>query len=232
MNAEQTEIITIIPRVSASVSLACSSFVMLDVSGVLSRVICDQTLRKSKLNRVQPRLVFFMCMADFFASLMFVLGDVVFPTEYGGKGNIATCNAGGWFIQMIPAAALYNAFLALYYLLTIRYKKTEKQMVKFELWSHILIAIFWIGSGTVGVVLGLFNPAVSSVSLFCVSGSIFSISFFDLLPFFHCSSLIVGSLASQPFVAHPNYLAIAHTTASHQSLLNTTSITFGFMLHL
>ena len=107
-----------------------------------------------------------MSLADLIASLMLVLGDVVFPPEYGGSGNIGTCNTGGWLIQFVPVAALYNAALALYYVLTVRYQKTERQMAKFEKWTHILIALFWIITGVVGVVLGLFNPALFDCWIF------------------------------------------------------------------
>jgi len=121
---------------------------------------------KSKLDRVQPRLVFAMSFADFIASLMLVLGDVVFPPEYGGKGNIATCNTGGWLIQMVPVAAMYNAALSLYYVLTVSYQKNEQSMKKFEKWAHATIFFFWIATGIAGVILGLFNPALFDCWIF------------------------------------------------------------------
>ena len=107
-----------------------------------------------------------MSLADFIASLMLVLGDLVFPTEYGGHGSIATCNAGGWLVQMVPVAALYNAVLSLYYVLTVTYQKNERSMKRFEICSHVCILLFWIGSGTAGVVLGLFNPALFDCWIF------------------------------------------------------------------
>lgn len=86
--------------------------------------------------------------------------DDDFPV-YGNIGNTGTCTAQGFFIQLGIMVPLYNAFLVLYFLLTIRRGWTEAQFQKVVgPLGHTLIWFFGLGTASVGLYLTLYNNAM------------------------------------------------------------------------
>jgi len=77
-----------------------------------------------KLSRPRNRLLFCRSIIDISFSTALGLSLLVIPQETVcsiGMGNLSTCNAQGFFIQVGFAIQAYTAMVSIYYLLTIRY---------------------------------------------------------------------------------------------------------------
>mmetsp|Transcript_26122 Transcript_26122/g.52498 ORF Transcript_26122/g.52498 Transcript_26122/m.52498 type:complete len:493 (+) Transcript_26122:185-1663(+) len=147
------------------------------LSMIGSGLIIHQVLRSPKnRNRVYHRLLLAMSICDFNTSFWYFLSTWPIPAGtsnvFAPSGTQASCTAQGFFIQFGIATPLYNAALAFYYLLTIRYQWREKRMKKAERYL-LAVPLVW-ASGTSLAALGmtLFNNAnlwcwISSVPLGC-----------------------------------------------------------------
>jgi hypothetical protein len=88
-------------------------------------------------------------------------------------GNTQTCSAQGFFVYFGVGTVLYNACLALYYLLVVRYGlKNEYIAKRVEPWMHLVAIGFALSIGIAGLALGLFNQtlhncAISAYPRFC-----------------------------------------------------------------
>ena len=97
--------------------------------------------RHEKLKFVYHRILFALSLIDCVASLNFAFGFLLVPEGnfWGAQGNTASCETSGFlnafFVSQIP----YNFGLALYYLLIIRYGKTQEFIARYvEPYIHIL----------------------------------------------------------------------------------------------
>jgi len=82
------------------------------------------------------------------------------PYVHGPKGNTRTCAAQGFFLQFAIAAPLYNASLALYYLLMIRHGWSERRLKKLRWPIQIGVLTFGLGTAVSGLFLTLYNNAL------------------------------------------------------------------------
>ena len=138
------------------------------LTGVLSMIgsglIINQILRSpSNRKKVYHRLLLAMSICDLNTSFWYSLSTwpIIKGTEgvYQPSGTKGFCTAQGFFMQFGVATPLYNAVLAFYYLLTIRYHWKENKMKKAEkcLLSGPLI---WASiSSFTALGLNLFNNA-------------------------------------------------------------------------
>jgi hypothetical protein len=149
------------PKVTAIASLAGSSLIIYDV------VI----LRKKRSDEISTRhrLLTGMSVCDIMSSSAWFLASWAVPKDMPmiidtvdtvwNVGNRQTCTAQGFFAHLAIGTVIYNACLALYYLLVIRYGWKNKYIAKrIEPWMHFVAVGFALGTGVVGLALDLFNP--------------------------------------------------------------------------
>jgi hypothetical protein len=97
--------------------------------------------RHKKLKFVYHRILFGLSLIDCIASLNFAFGFLVVPKGFfwGAHGNIASCEASGFLNTFFASQIPYNFGLALYYLLIVRYGKTQEFVACYvEPYIHIL----------------------------------------------------------------------------------------------
>ena len=75
----------------------------------------------------------------------------------GAAGNEQTCSFQGFLLQIAIGAPLYNGALVLNYLLVIKYKWSNAQLLKLEPYLHAFIWIWCLGTSIVLLALHLLN---------------------------------------------------------------------------
>jgi magnesium-transporting ATPase (P-type) len=80
-----------------------------------------------------------------------------FGPVYGASGNHGTCAASGFLTQFIVSSPLYNATLAFYYLLMVRYNWKERDLVKIEPIIHGIPLCFGLGTAIAAAVLDVYG---------------------------------------------------------------------------
>lgn len=128
-------------------------------SWIITEIIRD----KRKLGLVYHRLLLVMSIGDVVLSIGFFLSTwpipIGTPDIYGAAGTTATCTAQGFFQQVAIVSQIYNAYLAIYFVLTIRYSWTEARLQKLEPYVHGFYLAFAFGTASAGLALNLFNSA-------------------------------------------------------------------------
>jgi hypothetical protein len=154
------------------VALHTTKTVSCTLSIIGASFILQHILRSPKRRqRVLTRLILVMSCMDLIFAVTFVLGSVVIPTQAVlpfptplAKGNWATCEAAGFMGGgSSHASILYNASLALFYLLTIRYGWSEYKLKHahaslVEPCLHAVPLIIGWGIVIPGLPLNPFNP--------------------------------------------------------------------------
>jgi hypothetical protein len=147
------------PKFTAIASVVGSSLIVRDVI----------LLRKNRSDAISTRhrLLAGMSVFDILSSSAWFLTSWPVPKDapflgvwtVWNVGNRQTCTAQGFFIQLGIGTVIYNACLALYYLLVIRYGWKNAYVAKrVEPWMHIVAIGFALSTGVVGLALDLFNP--------------------------------------------------------------------------
>lgn len=101
-----------------------------------------------------------MSFADILSSIGWFLSTWAAPVESGvpfAAGNDRTCSFQGFLLQIAICAPLYNGALVLNYLLVIKYKWTNAQLLKLEPYLHAFIWIWGLGTSIVLLAMHLFN---------------------------------------------------------------------------
>ena len=94
-----------------------------------------------KLKLVYHRILFALSISDCVASLNFAFSFLAIPEGHfwGAQGSTASCEASGLLNTFFAAQILYNVGLAVYYLLIVRYGKTQEFVGRYvEPYIHIL----------------------------------------------------------------------------------------------
>jgi hypothetical protein len=97
--------------------------------------------RSTKLKFLYHRILFAMSLIDCVASLNFAFGFLLVPEGnfWGAQGNIASCEASAFLSTFFASQIAYNFGLALYFVLIIRYGKTQEFVARYvEPYIHIL----------------------------------------------------------------------------------------------
>ncbi|CAB9527236.1 expressed unknown protein [Seminavis robusta] len=198
LSEAQSSAIRIVPRVLAGLSVLGSGSILVSV---LSRIVnwpcCRRDRNDCNSNKknaiVGQTLLLGMSVADFLSSSIYVIGDVMFPVENGGKGNQATCNAQGFFCNFQVAAALYSGFLAWYYCLLIRYRWTPARIGGvFEPCAHVCSWLFVVVTGSTAISMGLYNPHWVRCYIAGPNSNVYFWTFF-YVPIW--ASMLLGSIA-------------------------------------
>ena len=109
------------------------------------------------------RFLLGMSLFDVLQSLSFPLQPFLLP-ESGGRvwarGNVASCSAMGFILQMGIGTYLYNFMLNMNFLLTVYFEMDVRNFPKYaEPLAHLIVFIYAIGTSLSGVILGVFKES-------------------------------------------------------------------------
>ena len=117
--------------------------------------------RYKKLKVVYHRLLFAISVLDVVISLNFAFSFLAIPEGmfWGAQGNTASCEASGFLQILYTSQGLYNLGLAVYYLMIIRYGKSQEFVSRFiEPYVHAVSLCLPIGFGCWAIVVDALNP--------------------------------------------------------------------------
>lgn len=141
------------------------------LSLVGSAIIVSTVIRMDKTKQTpRDRILIVMSFYDILhstASLTSTLPVVKSTGVFGAMGNRTTCEVQGFFIQISMFLPMYNACLALYYMLRICYNLSDKTVGTYvEPVFHILVSITGWTLAIFGWIRGLYNP-IAAAELGC-----------------------------------------------------------------
>ncbi|CAB9509919.1 expressed unknown protein [Seminavis robusta] len=147
----QEQVLAISPKISASISIPCSCFIIAEVIG------------EHKAGRgttaVQRTLLAMSCV-DIAASFAWFLSSWAVPAESDfafAAGTVTTCTMQGFLLQFAIGAPLYNSSLSLLYLLMIKMRWTDQQLARVEKWIHVCVGAWTLGTSTLLLPLKQYN---------------------------------------------------------------------------
>lgn len=113
---------------------------------------------------IYHRLVLGMSIADLLSSCAFCFGTYPIPDGSpvsGARGNQMSCNVQGFFVQLTLATHLYSSFLAIYFLLVVKFNwnTSSLAMRRLEVLFHGLAWSFALGTALASLLLDLINNA-------------------------------------------------------------------------
>lgn len=151
--AQQSRLLTNLPRVTAPLSIVGSSM-------ILYIILSD---RQRKLKHVYHRLLLAYSAIDVVCSFNYALSALVVPRGtpgvWGAQGNVATCEASGFITQFSLSLGVYGTFIPLYYVLVLRYQVREKTLAQYvEPWVHAFALITPLVMGSIMIWRGNYNP--------------------------------------------------------------------------
>mmetsp|Transcript_17872 Transcript_17872/g.44554 ORF Transcript_17872/g.44554 Transcript_17872/m.44554 type:complete len:844 (+) Transcript_17872:162-2693(+) len=126
-------------------------------------IIVEVMTTRAKLVSVYNRLLLAMSIADILSSIGHMLGPLPIPEEYDyevtyAEGNVTTCNAQGFLVQLGIVAPVYHVFLSIYYLLLVKFEVTQDKIVKYaEPLMHSTAILVGFGTGTASIALDLYT---------------------------------------------------------------------------
>jgi len=140
------------------------------VTGLLSVlgslwIVFDVCNDHKKRKTVYHRLMIGMAISDIMSSLSLAFSTWPVPQGtddvFASLGNVSTCEVQGFFIQMGVATPLYNAFLAVYFLLLVKHNWSEKSMAmrRLEKIFHFVAWAMAFGTAFASLGLELYNNA-------------------------------------------------------------------------
>jgi len=147
----QLNAMAISPKVASSLSITGSSFILYE---------SIQDYRQGKGSSSMKRALVGMSCVDILSSIGWFLSTWAAPVESGAPfaaGNDRTCAFQGFLLQIAIGAPLYNGALVLYYLLVIKHKWSNAQLLKLEPYLHAFIWIWCLGTSIVMLALNLLN---------------------------------------------------------------------------
>eukprot|EP00533_Pseudo-nitzschia_delicatissima_P002186 CAMPEP_0116082092 /NCGR_PEP_ID=MMETSP0327-20121206/2550_1 /TAXON_ID=44447 /ORGANISM="Pseudo-nitzschia delicatissima, Strain B596" /LENGTH=483 /DNA_ID=CAMNT_0003572879 /DNA_START=26 /DNA_END=1477 /DNA_ORIENTATION=+ len=128
--------------------------------------------RKTLMNSAYYRLMLAMSCSDFIVSIAWFCTTWPIPKDensidnpsekvYGNIGNMSSCTAQAFFIQLGIITPFYNALLSIYYYLTIRREWKESEFKKkVEFIGHFVAVSFGLGTSIAGLAMELYNNSV------------------------------------------------------------------------
>jgi hypothetical protein len=155
LNDAQLMATVLCPKFTAMASVVGSSLIIRDV------ILLKKNMPDGLSTR--HRLLAGMSVCDIISSSAWFLTSWPVPENlpFGlwNVGNKHTCSAQGFFVQLAIGTVAYNACLALYYLLVIRYGWKNEYIAKYvEAWMHFVAVGFALSTGVASLYLDIFNP--------------------------------------------------------------------------
>lgn len=171
---QQQVLVAILPKISNALSLFGDVWVITEVithKGHQGENEVAAASRGSERSQNQPklrhpyhRLLLAMCTYNMLTSVWGFQTTWAMPADSNriwSIGTQATCSAQGFFILLNVAVPIYNACLALYYMLVIVFRFTEKTLVsRVEPIMHLTAGVWAFGVSTTMLAMGYFNDAV------------------------------------------------------------------------
>lgn len=148
------------PAVITAYQWICAISGSLSISG--SSLIIYIILRGggTQLLRTKSRLLLGMSIVDICSSTAYAFSIMPTPQVTGcsnGLGNISTCAAQGFFLQLGLAGPAYNAMLSIYFLMTIRYSLNRRIIAeKYELLMHLYAITPVLVTAIIGVAKNMY----------------------------------------------------------------------------
>ena len=155
---KQQVALAIVPKFSSILSLFGSCWIVVEV------ITENENPRRRKRFHPYHRLLFAMSVYDILESVWNFASTWPIPegTEdvWQPIGTQQTCSAQGFFLTLSVAVPIYNAMLALYYLLVINYNVRDHVLKKWVEPSMHLVAMLWaFGTAIYSAASGLINNA-------------------------------------------------------------------------
>jgi hypothetical protein len=146
-------LLAILPKFPALVSIVCSS-------AIIRKVVVRTSTRK-----MQDRIMLGLSVCDVISSVNYFIGTWFIPKGsigqygpvYGASGNDVTCDISGILTQFAVASPMYNGTLACYYLFTIYFKMSERDLKKGEIWFHMIPISYAFLTSIIAVCLRLYG---------------------------------------------------------------------------
>ena len=123
---------------------------------IISSVVCSAINRRN----IQQRIMACMGISDFVLPFMRLTGFLWIPSSHPGSfGNEITCDVQGFLIvTTFIATTAYNAVLALYYLLIIRFNWQPSRLKSIEKWLYIVPLLIGLFFASLAVGFNVVNP--------------------------------------------------------------------------
>ena len=125
-------------------------------------IILQVARHRENRSRTQQRLLLGMSCIDFSISTVWLFTNLFLPrskVHLWSVGNQTSCSVQGFVVQLLLTSILYNASLAIYYLMVIRLRFPQWKVMKIEPYMHALPLILGIGTAVTALVLNMYNPA-------------------------------------------------------------------------
>jgi len=146
---------------------------VLSIPSLLGSAFIIQHIVRSEARRqrVFSRLMLGMSLMDLIFAVYSSVGPLPCPQDpntFLAHGTWASCEAFGFLGQASQMSSmLYNAGLALYYLLTIRYQWPESQSKRWiEVPIHLVCFVVGWGTALAALVLDLYNPSAAGCGIY------------------------------------------------------------------
>ena len=171
--AQQTAL-AVAPKISSVLSLFGSSWIFMEVlwGEHATKTSNSRRIDKNEPNRKRDhpyhRLLWAMSTYDILESIWNFASTWPLPADeplnvgsfWQPIGNTQTCSAQGFFLTLSVAVPIYNACLALYYLLVINYRCTDLYICKWiEPSMHAVVFLWAFGTALTSAAMGLLNNA-------------------------------------------------------------------------
>lgn len=154
-NNTQQIALAVLPKFSSIFSLLGSTWIAIEVA-----------YSKSKRSHPYHRMLLAMSLYDIAESIGNFMSTWPIPEDGNGDdqkwaiGNTATCSAQGFVLTTAVAVPIYNAFLALYYLLVVNYNVSDRSLRTIvEPTMHGIAFVWGFGTAITSASLRLFNDA-------------------------------------------------------------------------
>lgn len=118
--------------------------------------------RRKFRSSVNHRLLFIISAIDFITQLWSFWNPLLMNQETGyilARGNQATCTSVGFATMFgVNSKAFFSFYIALYFMLSVRYDWSEKRVVRYERMAYLLALCVPMSYGIVGFINQAFNP--------------------------------------------------------------------------
>lgn len=148
----QRIVLALMPKFSSTLTFCGSTWVIVEV--------CSS---KQKRSHPYHRLLLAMSVYDVTEAMGNFMSTWPIPEEtmynqVWAVGNRQTCTVQGFVLQLAIAVPIYNAMLALYYMLVINHNVSDRTLrTVVEPCVHAAAFLFSFGTAIVATVMGLFN---------------------------------------------------------------------------
>ena len=154
----------------------------------------------------RDRLLMGLCLMDMLGSFAFSFSTAPGPSDtvwfypYPTYGTDATCTAQAFLVQLGLGAPIYNAAMGIFYILTIRFKVSDRFLKKFYIpAAHVLIWTSMLSLAVAGLFLEIFGFDGSAGCWIDTTGNFPYAIWFALLHLSICFAIITASGESMDF---------------------------------